>query len=90
MENTVQMYENVISVKDKKLDEGKTNANGEFRLSGSKREVSTIDPKVNIYHKCNYTGESVFSLYSHADCYIFLSSFSFVILFYTDIHTCIS
>lgn len=38
------------------MAEGRTNANGEFRLSGSKREFSTIDAKVNIYHKCNYNG----------------------------------
>ncbi|KAK6046157.1 Transthyretin-like family protein [Cooperia oncophora] len=38
------------------MDQGKTNSNGEFRLAGSKREISTIDPKVNVYHKCNYRG----------------------------------
>lgn len=27
-------------------------------LSGRKREVTNIDPKVNIYHKCNYNGVS--------------------------------
>ncbi|PIO74257.1 Transthyretin-like family protein [Teladorsagia circumcincta] len=43
-------------VLDSKLDETRTNGNGEFRLSGHKREISTIDPKVNIYHKCNYHG----------------------------------
>ncbi|KIH62084.1 Transthyretin-like family protein, partial [Ancylostoma duodenale] len=25
-------------------------------LSGSKTEITNIDPKVNIYHKCNYKG----------------------------------
>ena len=34
------------------MDEGYTNGNGEFRLSGTKREITNIDPKVNIYHKC--------------------------------------
>ncbi|KAK5979207.1 TransThyretin family domain [Trichostrongylus colubriformis] len=51
----VKLYEKE-AILDKKLDEGKTNENGEFHLSGSKREISTIDPKVNVYHKCNYNG----------------------------------
>ncbi|KHJ76260.1 Transthyretin-like family protein [Oesophagostomum dentatum] len=51
----VKLYEKE-STFDVKMDEGKTNQNGEFRLSGSKTEISTIDPKVNIYHKCNYNG----------------------------------
>ncbi|CAJ0601757.1 unnamed protein product [Cylicocyclus nassatus] len=41
---------------DKKLDEKKTDAAGSFYLSGSKREITNIDPKVNIYHRCNYHG----------------------------------
>ncbi|KAK6026806.1 Transthyretin-like family protein [Ostertagia ostertagi] len=45
-----------IAVLDKKLDEGRTDGQGWFRLSGSKREITTIDPKVNIYHKCGYRG----------------------------------
>ncbi|XGW09491.1 hypothetical protein V3C99_011637 [Haemonchus contortus] len=51
----VKLYEKELTL-DVKMDEGKTNQNGEFRLSGSKTEVSTIDPKVNVYHKCNYNG----------------------------------
>ena len=41
---------------DVKMAEGTTNQNGQFRLQGSKTEISTIDPKLNIYHKCNYNG----------------------------------
>ncbi|KAK6045910.1 Transthyretin-like family protein [Cooperia oncophora] len=51
----VKLYEKEATF-DVKMDEGKTNSNGEFRLAGSKREISTIDPKVNVYHKCNYNG----------------------------------
>ncbi|VDK65402.1 unnamed protein product [Cylicostephanus goldi] len=25
-------------------------------MSGRKREITNIDPKVNIYHRCNYFG----------------------------------
>ncbi|WKX94967.1 hypothetical protein Q1695_011876 [Nippostrongylus brasiliensis] len=51
----VKLYEKEITF-DRKMAEGRTNSNGEFLLSGSKREISKIDPKVNIYHKCNYNG----------------------------------
>ncbi|WKX94969.1 hypothetical protein Q1695_011877 [Nippostrongylus brasiliensis] len=51
----VKLYEKENTM-DVNMAEGVTNQNGEFRLSGSKTEISTIDPKVNIYHKCNYNG----------------------------------
>ncbi|CAJ0605783.1 unnamed protein product [Cylicocyclus nassatus] len=51
----VKLYEKE-STFDVNMAEGVTNQNGEFRLTGSKTEISTIDPKVNIYHKCNYNG----------------------------------
>ncbi|KHJ93612.1 Transthyretin-like family protein [Oesophagostomum dentatum] len=41
------------------MDEGKTDSSGNFYLRGGKREVTNIDPKVNIYHKCNYDGPCV-------------------------------
>ncbi|KAK6752814.1 hypothetical protein RB195_003924 [Necator americanus] len=41
---------------DKKLGEGKTDDSGEFNLSGSKKEISKIDPKLTIYHKCEHEG----------------------------------
>lgn len=47
-----------FAVLDYKLDEGKTDATGSFYLRGSKKELTNIDPKVNIYHKCNYNGVS--------------------------------
>ncbi|CAI4231383.1 unnamed protein product [Auanema sp. JU1783] len=51
----VKLYEKETTF-DVLMDETKTNDNGEFRMSGSKTEISTIDPKVNLYHKCNYNG----------------------------------
>ncbi|CAJ0601747.1 unnamed protein product [Cylicocyclus nassatus] len=41
---------------DTDLDEGKTDKTGSFYLYGSKREITTIDPRLYIYHKCNYHG----------------------------------
>lgn len=36
----------------------KTGSDGTFRVSGDQNKIRTIDPKVNIYHKCNYNGVS--------------------------------
>ncbi|KAK6059835.1 Transthyretin-like family protein [Cooperia oncophora] len=52
---TVKLYEEEIFF-DTKLDQSRTDSDGKFRLSGSKREITNIDPKVNIYHKCGYKG----------------------------------
>ncbi|KAK6752809.1 hypothetical protein RB195_003920 [Necator americanus] len=38
------------------MDEGRTDLTGCFTLYGTEREITNIDPKVNIYHKCNYWG----------------------------------
>ncbi|KAF7626054.1 hypothetical protein Mgra_00009769, partial [Meloidogyne graminicola] len=38
---------------DDLMDEGLTNENGYFELSGSETEISDIEPKINIYHNCN-------------------------------------
>lgn len=46
----------VISVFDRKMAEDKTDGNGWFKVSGTAKEVSKIDPQLNIYHKCNYKG----------------------------------
>lgn len=47
-----------IPVFDSKLGQSYSDAFGRFWLSGSKSEITRIDPKVNIYHKCNYRGVS--------------------------------
>ncbi|EFP11075.1 hypothetical protein GCK72_017635 [Caenorhabditis remanei] len=51
----LKLYEKE-STFDVLLEEATSDSNGQFRLSGSKTEISTIDPKLNIYHKCNYNG----------------------------------
>lgn len=38
---------------DDDLGSGYTNANGEFELSGSTTELTTIDPHLKIYHDCD-------------------------------------
>ncbi|CAI2357278.1 unnamed protein product [Caenorhabditis sp. 36 PRJEB53466] len=38
---------------DDLLDEGHTDANGDFQLSGWTKEYTPIDVKLNIYHDCN-------------------------------------
>ena len=38
---------------DDKMDQGRTDARGFFQLQGTAREISTIDPKLYIYHDCN-------------------------------------
>ncbi|CAB3409309.1 unnamed protein product [Caenorhabditis bovis] len=51
----VKMYEKEFFL-DRKMSEVYTDQNGRFTITGRKREISTIDPKVNVYHKCNYAG----------------------------------
>uniref|UniRef100_A0A0N4Z8X3 Transthyretin-like family protein n=1 Tax=Parastrongyloides trichosuri TaxID=131310 RepID=A0A0N4Z8X3_PARTI len=34
------------------MAETKTDSNGRFEIQGSHKEITTIDPKLNIYHKC--------------------------------------
>ncbi|CAA91371.1 Transthyretin-like family protein [Caenorhabditis elegans] len=51
----VKLYEKEI-VLDKLLDEKSTDGRGSFTLAGNKKELTAIDPHVNIYHKCNYNG----------------------------------
>lgn len=52
---------------DDLMAEGKSDANGTFYLSGTETELTTIDPKLNIYHNCNderKVGEICYSLFS--------------------------
>ncbi|EFO87671.1 hypothetical protein GCK72_018666 [Caenorhabditis remanei] len=51
----VKMYEDG-TVWDSKLDSTKSSNDGTFRVSGTYTKIFTLDPKVNIYHKCNYNG----------------------------------
>ncbi|KAK5971064.1 Precursor transthyretin like protein 1 [Trichostrongylus colubriformis] len=38
---------------DDVLDEGYTDTNGEFKLQGSERELTNIDPVFKVYHDCD-------------------------------------
>lgn len=38
---------------DDKMDEKRTDNNGEFFLDGEESELTPIDPLVKIYHDCN-------------------------------------
>ncbi|KIH42292.1 Transthyretin-like family protein [Ancylostoma duodenale] len=58
----VKLYEKELFF-DRKMDEARTDSAGTFYLSGSKTEITNIDPKVNIYHKCNYKGVSNTSVF---------------------------
>ncbi|CAJ0595489.1 unnamed protein product [Cylicocyclus nassatus] len=51
----VRLYDKQIFF-DKRLDEGRTLTSGSFYLSGSKREITNIDPRLYIYHSCNLHG----------------------------------
>ncbi|KIH58964.1 Transthyretin-like family protein [Ancylostoma duodenale] len=43
---------------DEVLAQGFSNSEGVFNLTGGKEELSSIDPKVYILHRCNY--DSIF------------------------------
>ncbi|KAI6184962.1 Protein CBR-TTR-6 [Aphelenchoides bicaudatus] len=49
----VKLYDNDRTDPDDLLAETQTGEDGSFRLEGWTSEVSTIDPKLNIYHDCN-------------------------------------
>ncbi|VDK47312.1 unnamed protein product [Anisakis simplex] len=50
----VKLYDDDRGVDmDDLMGEATTDQNGYFEVSGSNAEMSTIDPKINIYHDCN-------------------------------------
>ncbi|CAB02900.1 Transthyretin-like family protein [Caenorhabditis elegans] len=51
----VKMYEDG-TIWDSKLDSTKSANDGTFRVAGTYTKIFTLDPKVNIYHQCNYNG----------------------------------
>ncbi|VDL70873.1 unnamed protein product [Nippostrongylus brasiliensis] len=51
----VKLFEREATI-NTKLDEGRTNLEGYFELRGSKKEMSTIDPQLVVYTRCNYIG----------------------------------
>lgn len=52
---------------DDLMDQTVSYDDGFFIVRGNASELTTIDPKINIYHDCN-DGITVSSLYSH-HCY---------------------
>ncbi|RCN40336.1 Transthyretin-like family protein [Ancylostoma caninum] len=62
----------VSSVSDVPLAQGFSNSEGRFNVSGSKREVSTIEPYLSIFHRCNHDGVSAYFMQSATEsplCY---------------------
>ncbi|CAI5452927.1 unnamed protein product [Caenorhabditis angaria] len=51
----VKLYEDG-TIFDTKLDSSRSNYGGQFQVSGTYTKIFTMDPKINIYHKCNYDG----------------------------------
>ncbi|CAD6199212.1 unnamed protein product [Caenorhabditis auriculariae] len=51
----LKLYDENLLI-DTLLAESYTNRNGEFAMDGHRREISDVDPKLNIYHRCNYYG----------------------------------
>uniref|UniRef100_A0A7E4VIZ3 Transthyretin-like family protein n=1 Tax=Panagrellus redivivus TaxID=6233 RepID=A0A7E4VIZ3_PANRE len=49
----VKLYDVDTTDLDDLLDEGVTDSQGRFQLSGHENELTTIDPKLNVYHDCN-------------------------------------
>ncbi|CAI2353007.1 unnamed protein product [Caenorhabditis sp. 36 PRJEB53466] len=51
----VKMYEDG-TVYDSKLASTRSSTDGTFSLSGTYTKILDLDPKINIYHSCNYHG----------------------------------
>lgn len=47
-----------IAVYDTKMDVTNTLADGTFKVVGGQNKIRKIDPKINIYHRCNHVGVS--------------------------------
>uniref|UniRef100_A0AC34R4Q9 Transthyretin-like family protein n=2 Tax=Panagrolaimus sp. JU765 TaxID=591449 RepID=A0AC34R4Q9_9BILA len=49
----VKLYDEDRTDLDDLMDEGVTDSQGRFELRGHETEITTIDPKLNVYHDCN-------------------------------------
>ncbi|KAH7723193.1 CRE-TTR-8 protein [Aphelenchoides avenae] len=50
----VKLYDDDRGVDlDDLMDEGVTDSEGRFELKGHETELTSIDPKLNVYHDCN-------------------------------------
>uniref|UniRef100_A0A1I7UMD8 Transthyretin-like family protein n=1 Tax=Caenorhabditis tropicalis TaxID=1561998 RepID=A0A1I7UMD8_9PELO len=51
----VKLYEDG-TIYDTKMDTMNTLGDGTFSVNGSQKKIRKIDPKINIYHRCNHHG----------------------------------
>ncbi|KAK6048215.1 Transthyretin-like family protein [Cooperia oncophora] len=49
----VKLYEHDTVTPDEFMDSAETDNQGKFKVSGHADEVTTIEPKINIYHDCD-------------------------------------
>ncbi|KAL3124273.1 hypothetical protein niasHT_006661 [Heterodera trifolii] len=49
----VKLYDNDHFTTDDLMAQSKTDNYGRFRLGGTAKEITKIDPKLNLYHDCN-------------------------------------
>ncbi|KAI6196176.1 Transthyretin-like family-containing protein [Aphelenchoides besseyi] len=49
----VKLYDEDTTDLDDLMQEGVTDSEGRFELSGKETEITSIDPKLNVYHDCN-------------------------------------
>ena len=54
----VKLYDTEVFF-DHQMAVSYSNPMGLFMLSGHKREFTNIDPRLYIYHRCNYNGVTV-------------------------------
>ncbi|KAL3076130.1 hypothetical protein niasHS_013677 [Heterodera schachtii] len=48
----VKLYDNDHFTIDDLMAQSKTDNNGHFKMSGTAKEITNIDPKLNLYHNC--------------------------------------
>ncbi|CAD5214361.1 unnamed protein product [Bursaphelenchus xylophilus] len=51
----IKLYDKDTFTFDDLMGKATTDASGTFRVEGTANEVTNIQPKVNIYHRCNYS-----------------------------------
>ncbi|CAI5444168.1 unnamed protein product [Caenorhabditis angaria] len=49
----VKLYEHDTASPDELMDSAETDKDGHFKLEGHADEISSIEPKINIYHDCD-------------------------------------
>uniref|UniRef100_A0A914E976 Uncharacterized protein n=1 Tax=Acrobeloides nanus TaxID=290746 RepID=A0A914E976_9BILA len=49
----VKLYDDNTLTLDDLLAEGNTNSQGQFQLTGKIRDITSMDPKVDLFHNCH-------------------------------------